>query len=111
MNDPQTTSHILMVRPSSFGFNTDTAMSNVFQAAPIHQQAAQISLEATKEFDELVHTLVRAGIQVMVVEDTPQPVKPDAVFQIIGLQHILTAPSLPIRCRRLTEEQNAEKTS
>ena len=80
MNDPQTTSHILMVRPSSFGFNTDTAMSNVFQAAPIHQQAAQISLEATKEFDELVHTLVRAGIQVMVVEDTPQPVKPDAVF-------------------------------
>ncbi len=68
----------LLVRPARFGFNAQTADSNRFQHpdAPGADPAGQ----ARAEF-ELLCTLVRAsGVRVCAVDDTPEPVKPDAVF-------------------------------
>ena len=68
-----------MVRPVSFESNPLTAESNRFQtrpdASPQEQQAA-----ALREFDGLVDTLRAAGIEVLVVEDTPEPHTPDSIF-------------------------------
>ena len=56
-----------------------TAESNVFQgrsgATPAEQQQA-----AVREFDALVDALRTAKIDVVVVDDTPEPHTPDAIF-------------------------------
>jgi hypothetical protein len=77
----QTTSNILMIRPVNFGFNPETAESNAFQDAEFgkqHQNNAQAV--ALKEFDEMVAQLRKAGVNVMVIDDTPQPYTPDSIF-------------------------------
>jgi hypothetical protein len=68
-----------MVRPANFGFNPLTAASNSFQ----HQtdEAPEgIHSQAMLEFDLFVEKLVSSGIEVIVVEDTPDPITPDAIF-------------------------------
>lgn len=72
-------SAILMVRPAGFGYNTETAANNVFQSS-VSYNAAEIQQKAVKEFDAFVETLRSKGIEVIVIEDTASPVKPDAVF-------------------------------
>lgn len=69
---------VLMVRPAAFGFNPETAATNRFQQA--RGGAADIADAARREFDGLVNALATAGVSVIVVEDSPQPIKPDAVF-------------------------------
>jgi len=68
-----------MIRPARFESNPLTAASNRFQgksgASPEQQQAA-----ALREFDGLVEALRKAGIEVIVVEDTPEPHTPDSIF-------------------------------
>jgi len=68
-----------MIRPTRFESNPLTAASNRFQgrsgASPDEQQAA-----ALREFDGLVETLRSNGIDVVVVEDTPEPHTPDSIF-------------------------------
>lgn len=72
----QTTTHILMVRPAAFAFNPQTASDNAFQ-----NPTQSISLEkALHEFDNMVTGLRAAGVTVLVIEDSPHPPKPDAVF-------------------------------
>jgi hypothetical protein len=77
----QTTSHILMVRPVRFGFNEQTAESNAFQnqeaAAQLRETAQQSAL---REFDQMVNRLRTFGVDVLVVEDTPEPHTPDSIF-------------------------------
>lgn len=68
-----------MVRPAAFGYNAQTALSNAFQHQPTEAEAG-IGAEALREFDGFVHTLREKGIQVLVIDDTPDPPKPDAVF-------------------------------
>jgi hypothetical protein len=65
-----------MVRPANFGFNPQTAASNVFQRT----SDGEIHGLALREFDRLAESLQRAGVTVIVVRDTPEPVKPDAIF-------------------------------
>ncbi|MEM6261713.1 MAG: arginine deiminase-related protein [Bacteroidota bacterium] len=75
----QTTSTLVMVRPAHFGFNEQTAESNAFQ----HQTqlpASEVHRRALQEFDDMVSQLRSAGIEVVVFEDSPEPVKPDAIF-------------------------------
>ena len=79
-HDPQTTNHILMVRPAHFGFNPQTAESNAFQTNKKGLTKAEIEQQAVEEFDEFVNRLRAAGVDVIVVQDTPAPVKTDAVF-------------------------------
>jgi hypothetical protein len=76
----QTTSSILMVRPVSFGFNNETAASNAFQSKLQGATPAEIRQKAIAEFDNFVQLLQEKGIQVVVIDDTAGPEKPDAIF-------------------------------
>jgi len=69
--------NVCLVRPASFGFNAQTAATNVFQSAEGTATAAGL---AVAEFDVLVQQLRHANIGVCVVDDSPEPPKPDAVF-------------------------------
>src|SRR5579875_1426379 len=70
---------ILMIRPASFGYNAETAASNVFQGN-VELSKKEVQQEALKEFDAFVETLRSHQINVVVIEDTPLPQKPDAIF-------------------------------
>lgn len=76
----QTTRHLLMIRPASFGFNPETAPSNAFQSDSVSRSGEQLREAARREFDRLVASLRQNGVDVIVEEDTPSPQKPDAVF-------------------------------
>jgi hypothetical protein len=76
----QTTAHILMVRPSNFGFNEETAANNAFQSRDARMSAQEMRERAVAEFDAFVYKLRAAGVDVLVVEDSADPIKPDAVF-------------------------------
>ncbi|MDX9782220.1 MAG: arginine deiminase-related protein [Bacteroidales bacterium] len=73
----QTTSKVLMVRPVRFGFNEQTAENNSFQKRGYEQSAQEMALE---EFDKFVTLLKSNGVEVVVVEDTPEPHTPDSIF-------------------------------
>jgi len=75
----QSTGSVLMIRPSRFYPNPETAADNAFQREADRGPDA-LTLAARKEFDAAVHTLRAAGINVHVFEDTTEPEKPDAVF-------------------------------
>lgn len=75
----QTASTILMVRPANFGFNPETADTNFYQR-PDARTTGEINALAQKEFDAFVAMLRDQGVNVIVGEDTPDPVKPDAIF-------------------------------
>jgi hypothetical protein len=75
----QVTSHVMMIRPSAFGYNAETAENNVFQSKP-DAAAEEIIAQAKKEFDGFVGLLRYEGIDVTVIDDTQLPGKPDAVF-------------------------------
>ncbi|MBP7238662.1 MAG: amidinotransferase [Saprospiraceae bacterium] len=75
----QTTSHVLMIRPSAFGYNVETAANNVFQHIPLAGEDV-IQSNAVREFDAFVSLLRSEGVDVEVIQDTVTPVKPDAIF-------------------------------
>ncbi|MDE2306189.1 MAG: amidinotransferase [Gammaproteobacteria bacterium] len=74
--DPQCARAVMMVRPAAFGFNSQTAASNVFQQF----EEAPAQAAALEEFAALVRKLREAGVEVIVADDTPDPCKPDAIF-------------------------------
>jgi hypothetical protein len=77
--ESQLASSVLMIRPTRFQSNPQTADSNAFQtepdASPAEQQRA-----ALPEFEGLVSALRGAGVDVVVFDDTPEPHTPDSVF-------------------------------
>lgn len=77
---PQTADSLLMIRPANCGYNPQTAASNSFQIRLESFSNEQIKERARAEFDGFVELLRAKNINVFVVEDTPAPVKPDAVF-------------------------------
>jgi hypothetical protein len=79
LKEPQSAQAILMVRPANFGFNRQTAASNAFQRSPDSAQSNYQDL-ALREFDALSEALQRAGMNVIVADDTQEPIKPDALF-------------------------------
>jgi hypothetical protein len=72
-------STILMIRPAAFGFNAETAINNHFQSN-ISVDQLQVHENALIEFDNMVATLRGQHIDVLVIDDTLLPPKPDAVF-------------------------------
>jgi len=76
----QITDTILMVRPANFGYNQETAVNNSFQTEEGSENKSAISEQALVEFDHMVKQLEDAGVNVIVIDDTPDPVKPDAIF-------------------------------
>lgn len=75
----QTSSTIVMVRPANFGFNPETAENNFYQQQD-SRSADEIRALARAEFDSFVAMLRDQGVNVLVIEDTEQPVKTDSVF-------------------------------
>jgi hypothetical protein len=75
----QSTGSVLMIRPTRFYPNPETAADNAFQTR-IDYAADALSPLARKEFDAAVQTLRAAGVNVHVFEDSAEPEKPDAVF-------------------------------
>jgi hypothetical protein len=73
----QTTSKVLMIRPLHFMFNAETAVNNSFQVKGNQENLAE---NAVQEFDAMVNALQYQGIDVTVVEDSPDPHTPDAIF-------------------------------
>lgn len=67
-----------MVRPAHFAFNAQTAASNVFQRSDAG--GTDIAARAREEFTALCDALAGAGVRACIVEDSPEPPKPDAVF-------------------------------
>jgi hypothetical protein len=65
-----------MIRPAQFGFNPETADSNVFQ----QMNSQSVLAEALDEFDSMVAVLQSEGVTVWVEQDMPEPAKPDAIF-------------------------------
>jgi hypothetical protein len=70
----------MMVRPANFGFNEQTAESYAFQTNDTSNSQSHISTHDIAEFDGMVAQLRSVGVNVQVVEDSPTPIKPDAIF-------------------------------
>ena len=75
----QNTRSILMIRPVQFTFNPETAVNNHFQVMGIGN-AESAQQKALEEFDMLVDKLNDNGIDITVINDTPQPHTPDSIF-------------------------------
>lgn len=73
----QTTSHILMIRPVNFTFNAETAVNNSFQSAVAGDNTQRKALE---EFEAFVKLLRDNDVDVIVIDDIPEPYTPDSIF-------------------------------
>ena len=76
----QTTNTILMIRPENFRMNTQTAVNNHYQQELKNMLPAAINAKAQQEFDTFVDVLIKAGVNVIVVNDTKDTDTPDALF-------------------------------
>jgi len=61
----------------NFTFNAETAVNNAFQVAGKDGNAQE---NAAQEFDDFVNVLRTNGVDVTVVNDTPDPFTPDSIF-------------------------------
>jgi hypothetical protein len=68
-----------MVRPAAFGFNEETAANNYFQNNP-DTDKDELQKTVHAEFDNMVKAIRNHDINVVVIEDTKEPAKPDAIF-------------------------------
>jgi hypothetical protein len=75
----QITDTLLMVRPLHFCMNEETAVSNYFQKNS-NDSRETVLQKAQAEFDAYVKVLREHGIHVIVAEERPDVVTPDAVF-------------------------------
>lgn len=70
---------LLLIRPAHFGYNNETAASNIFQKN-IHSTPGEIGKQALAEFDNLVLLLDKYHINNIVVEGSQDTVIPDEIF-------------------------------
>ena len=68
-----------MVRPCCFGYNPQTAVNNAFQVST-GEDPSVVQEKALAEFDDYVALLRTHDMEVIVVQDTPEPHTPDSVF-------------------------------
>jgi hypothetical protein len=68
-----------MIRPAAFGANKETAENNFFQS-DIELNNNVVHKSALKEFDNMVEILKSNDVDVLVIDDTPEPIKPSAIF-------------------------------
>ena len=79
-NAVQCASSILLIRPAKFGFNQETESSNSFQKNNQNNYLIDAAELARREFNHFTDQLSQKGIDVIIIDDTPLPVKPDAIF-------------------------------
>jgi hypothetical protein len=80
IEEPQSAADVLMIRPVRFGGNPETLASNSFQASQPALADSAAQRAAAAEFEGLVAALRGAGVTVHIVDDTPEPHTPDALF-------------------------------
>lgn len=68
-----------MVEPVDFRFNEETAVNNYFQSKPEDSQES-VQEKALSEFRNMVSKLREHGVNVIVLQDTPDPHTPDSIF-------------------------------
>jgi hypothetical protein len=73
----QSSDAVLLVRPAGFGFHAEAAASNVFAHAG---NDPDLSAKVLREFEGLAQQLEDSGVEVLILEDSPDPPKPDAIF-------------------------------
>lgn len=76
---PTISDRLLMIRPAAFGYNQQTAANNSFQEV-FDGSPEAVQDAALQEFDRFVRKLQNHRIHVDVIEDTPFPHTPDAIF-------------------------------
>ena len=105
----QITSSILMIRPVSFTLNAETAVNNYYQQVIEGLTEAQAQKQALAEFDKFVEILRVQDIEVIVVNDTPDPETPDSIFpnNWLSFHHDGTITLYPM----FAENRRAERRS
>jgi len=76
----QTTNTILMVRPTSFRMNEQTAINNHYQKEITNVSQDELQLRAQQEFDTFVEKLRNIGVNVVVFNATDGLDTPDSHF-------------------------------
>ena len=69
----QSANAVVMIRPSRFYPNPETALDNAFQQEVEAESSETLTARAQAEFDEAVRTLSAAAVKVHVFDDTPPP--------------------------------------
>ena len=75
----QITDTILMIRPTAFGANPETAVNNYFQQE-LEMDQEHINERVHQEFDAFVQKLRDAGVNVIVESDRIELNTPDSIF-------------------------------
>jgi hypothetical protein len=114
MHSSPPSSKVLMIRPVHFGFNEETAVNNAFQHSALEEvEQQQIARKAQYEFDEAVIMLRKHHVEVVVLEDTAQPVKPDAIFPnnwfSVHNQTLVTYPMYAVNRRMERVQSHIER--
>lgn len=68
---------VLLVRPACFGFNAEAAATNAFSR---DSADPEIQAKALAEFEVLAESVSGSGVDVLILDDSADPPKPDAVF-------------------------------
>lgn len=91
----QLTNTAVMIRPDHFGFNPQTAETNVFQTNLEAQgmDAQEVQKKAEFEFDHMVARLQDKGLRILVIPSKKDIVTPDAVFPNNWFSHHQTESS------------------
>jgi hypothetical protein len=76
----QTTNAVLMVEPSAFGHNPDSARTNAFMREASGRDPREIQAAALGEFESLAERLEREAVEVLVYRDNAESPSPDAIF-------------------------------
>lgn len=79
MQNSQLTGTVVMVRPNHFGFNPETAGSNIFQHQ-VSESENEVQEKALLEFNNAVKTLEEAGIKVLILDSRQDAITPDSIF-------------------------------
>lgn len=77
--DSRLSSRVLMIRPSHFRYNLETAGSNAFQK-DAGLDPATVQAKVIEEWEGLVGVLEHHGVEVIKFDDTSEPHTPDACF-------------------------------
>lgn len=76
----QITNSILMIRPTAFRMNEQTAVNNYYQKVIEGLLPATVNAKAQQEFDTLVEKLEAVGVNVIVIDDVLNSDTPDSIF-------------------------------
>jgi len=113
MSNSQTTTTLVMVSPNHFGFNAQTAGSNIFQYQ-ISASDSDIQGKALLEFNNSVEILKASGINVLILDSRQDVITPDSIFPNNWFSHhsdgkLIVYPMLAPNRRLERQTQNLEE--